>query len=141
MRTPIARLVPAILRHLQAYADVAGDDARDAVAFVVQRLVALGIAVAAGFVALLMFCAWILVLAWDTPWRAWVAAGLALGFAILAATLGILALRRREAPHGLFFSRIRTELDRDRELLERAFSSNGRDHATNGSEEHAADRD
>ena len=32
MRTPVAALVPAILRHLQAYADVAGEDARDAVA-------------------------------------------------------------------------------------------------------------
>ena len=141
MRTPIARLVPAILRHLQAYAEVAGEDARDAVAFLVQRLVALAIAVVAGFVALLMFCAWILVLAWDTPWRAWVAAGLALGFAILAAVLAIPVLRRREAPHGLFFSRIRIELDRDRELLERAFGGNGRDHATNGGEEHAANRD
>jgi len=49
MRTLIARLVPAILRHLQAYADVAGEDARDAVAFLVQRLVALAIAVVAVF--------------------------------------------------------------------------------------------
>ena len=88
-----------------------------------------------------MFCAWILVLAWDTPWRAWVAAGLALGFAIVAAALAIPALRHGGKPHGVFFSRVRAELERDRELLERARSSdNGRSHATNGGEEHAADR-
>lgn len=141
MRTPIARLVPAILRHLQAYADVAGEDARDAAAVIARRLLALLIAAAAGFIALLMFCAWILVLAWDTSWRAWVAAGLALGFAIIAAALALPAFRPGAKPHGLFFSRVRAELDRDRELLERAFSSNGRDHSTNGGEEHAADRD
>ena len=141
MRTPIAHLVPAILRHLQAYADVAGEDARDAAAVIARRLLALLIAAAAGFIALLMFCAWILVLAWDTPWRAWVAAGLALGFAILAAALAIPALRHGGKPHGVFFSRVRAELDRDRELLERAFSDNGHHgHATNGGEEHAADR-
>jgi uncharacterized membrane protein YqjE len=140
MRTPIARLVPAILRHLQAYADVAGEDARDAAAVVARHLLALLIAAAAGFVALLMLCAWLLVLAWDTPWRAWVAAGLALAFALLAVALALPTLRRGDKPHALFFSRIRAELDRDRDLLERAFSGNGRDHATNG-DEHAADRD
>ena len=140
MRTPIARLVPAILRHLQAYADVAGEDARDAAAVVARRLLALLIAAAAGFIALLMFCTWILVLAWDTSWRAWVAAGLAIGFAILAAALAIPALRHGGKPHGVFFTRVRAELDRDRELLERAFSENGRSHATNGGDEHATDR-
>lgn len=140
MRMPIARLVPAILRHLQAYADVAGEDARDAAVVIARRLLALLIAAAAGFIALLMFCAWTLVLAWDTPWRAWVAAGLGLGFAILAAALAIPALRPGGKPRGAFFSRVRAGLDRDRELLERAFSENGRNHATNGGEEHATDR-
>ena len=140
MRMPIARLVPAVLRHLEAYADLAGEDARDAAGVVARRLLALLIAAAAGFIALLMFCAWILVLAWDTPWRAWVAAGLALGFAIVAAGLAIPALRHGGKPHGVFFGRIRAELERDRELLERAFDGNGRSHATNGGEEHAADR-
>jgi uncharacterized membrane protein YqjE len=140
MRTSVAALVPAILRHLQAYADVAGEDARDAADAVTRRLLALFIAAAAGFIALLMFCAWILILAWDTPWRAWVAAGLALGFAIIAAALAIPALRHGGQPHAVFFSRVRAGLERDRELLERKFSDNGRSHATNGGEVHAADR-
>ena len=140
MRMPIARLVPAILRHLEAYADVASEDARDAAGVVARRLLALLIGAAAAFIALLMFCAWILVLAWDTPWRAWVAAGLALGFVIVAAGLAIPALRHGGKPDGVFFPRIRAELERDRELLERAFDDNGRSHAINGGEEHAADR-
>jgi uncharacterized membrane protein YqjE len=98
------------------------------------------IAAAAGFIALLMFCTWILMLAWDTPWRAWVAAGLALGFAIIAAALAIPALRRAGKPNAVFFSRVRAGLERDRELLERTFSDNGHRHATNGGEVHAADR-
>ena len=135
----IAPLVPAILRHLQAYTEVAGEDARDAASVIARRLLVLFMAVATGLIALLMFCAWLLVLAWDTPWRAWVAAGLALGFAIIAAALAIWTLRRRGEPDALFFARIRAELGRDRELLERTFSANGRDHATNGGE-NAADR-
>ncbi len=135
----IAPLVPAILRHLQAYTEVAGEDARDAASVIARRLLALLIAAAAGLIALLMSCAWLLVLAWDTPWRAWVAAGLALGFAIVAAALAIRTLRRGGEPDALFFSRIRAELGRDRELLERTFSANGRDHATNGGE-NAANR-
>ena len=140
MRTPVAALVPAILRHLQAYADVAGEDAREAADVIARRLLALLIAAAAGFIALLMFCAWILMLAWDTPWRAWVAAGLALGFAIIATALAIPALRRGGKPHAEFFSRVRAGLERDRELLDRTFSDNGRSHSTNGGEVHAADR-
>jgi membrane protein implicated in regulation of membrane protease activity len=140
MRMPIARLVPAVLRHLEAYADVAGEDARDAAGVIARHLLALLIAAAAGFIALLMFCAWILVLAWDTPWRAWVAAGLALGFAILAAALAVPALRHGGKPHEVFFPRMRDALARDRELLDRAFDDNGRSHATNGGEEHAANR-
>ena len=146
MRMPIAALGPAILRHLQAYADVAGEDLRDAVAFISKRLLSLLVAAAAGVIALLMICAWVLVLAWDTPWRAWVAAGLALGFGIVAFVLAIPALRHGRKPQGVFFSRIRAELDRDRGLLERAFSDDkGREHttsgrATNGSDKHATDR-
>jgi uncharacterized membrane protein YqjE len=82
-----------------------------------------------------MFCTWILVLAWDTPWRAWTAAGLALAFAAGAAALAWPALRRSAEPHALFFSRVRGELSRDRELVERAF--NGRGEAGNGDERRA----
>src|SRR5690606_20534850 len=82
MRSLIATLVPALLRHLEAYANLAGEDVRDAATMLARKLAAVLAAAAAGFVALLMLCLWLVVLAWDGPWRNWVAGGLALGFAL-----------------------------------------------------------
>ena len=135
MRSLIGRLVPAILRHLEAYAEIAGEDAREATSFVARRLLALLIAGACAFIALLMVCAWVLVLAWDTPWRAWTAAGLALVFAAAAAALAWPAFRHAGGRHALFFPRARGELSRDRELIERAF--NGQGSEGNGREQRA----
>lgn len=132
MNALIGRLVPVILRHLEAYAEVAGEDARDAANHVARRLLALLVAGACAFVALLMFCAWLLVLAWDTPWRAWTAAGLALLFAAVTAALAWPALKGGSEPHQVFFPRVRGELSRDRELIARAFDGNGQ--ARNGDE-------
>ena len=121
MRSLIATLVPALLRHLEAYADLAGEDVRDAATLLARKLAAVLAAAAAGFVALLMLCLWLVVLAWDGPWRNWVAGGLALGFALAAAALALPVLRPRGGSPA-FFSRTRTELARDRELLHRAFA-------------------
>jgi uncharacterized membrane protein YqjE len=136
MASLIAPLVPAVLRHLKGYAEVAGEDAREATEFLARRLLALLIAASCGFVALLMFCAWLVILAWDTDWRAWVAGGLALLFAIAGAVLVAPMLRRGTGERVLFFPRIRYELERDRELIERAV--NGRGKHANGGDEHAA---
>ena len=134
MEPLIGRLVPVILRHLDAYADIVGEDAREAARHVARRLLALLVAGACAFVALLMLCAWLMILAWDTPWRAWAAAGLALLFAAGGAALAWPALRRGGDPDALFFHRTRGELSRDRELLGRAFE--GRGQARNGGDRH-----
>lgn len=135
MRALIGRLLPALLQHLDAYAEVAGEDVREVTAWVARRLLALLVAGACAFISLIMFCAWIVVLAWDTPWRAWAAGGLALAFAAGAFALAWPALKRRAAPDALFFPRVRGEFRRDRELMERAF--NGRGKAGNGDETRA----
>jgi uncharacterized membrane protein YqjE len=127
MPSLLAPLVPAVLRHLEAYAEIAGEDARDAAAAVARRLLALLIAAAASFIALLMFCVWLLALTWDGPWRSWTAASLAIAFATAAAALAIPVLRRRTKPDEMLFPRVRQELNRDRELIDRAL--NGGDHA------------
>lgn len=132
MLPQIARLAPLVLRHLSAYADVAGEDAREATAIVARKLVLVLAAAACGFIALLMLCVLLLALARDGPWRAWTAAGLALAFAAGAVALAWPVLRRGRGRHALFFHRIRTELHRDRELIERAFDGEGR--AGNGHE-------
>lgn len=127
MPSLLAPLVPAILRHLRAYAEVAGADARDAAAVVARRLFVLLLAAAGALVALLMFCAWLLALTWDGPWRAWTAAGLALAFAAGSAALAIPMLRRRSSQGTTLFPRVRHEWNQDRDLIERALD--GGDHA------------
>lgn len=136
MRALIGQLMPLFLRHLDAYAEIAGEDVREAAARVARRLAALLVAAASAFFALLMLCAWVMIIAWDTPWRAWSAAGLMLGFAAAAAAFAWPALRRGSAPDALFFPRMRRELRRDRELIKRSFD--GRREAKS-SDEHRAE--
>ena len=137
-------MVPAMLRHLQAYADIAGEDVREAASPIVRRLLVLLVAGAAAFVAFSMGCVWLLALTWDGPWRSWTAGGLALGFAAIAAALCLYRARPRGKRRIEFFSRTRFELSRDRELVERAFNSNeprktnGGDHATSDFAKEAA---
>ena len=120
MRTLIASLVPAVLRHLEAYAELACEDVREAATLLARKLATILIAVAAAFVALIMLCLWLVALAWDGPWRNWVAGGLALGLALAAVVLALPVLRPKHGPPP-FFARTRTELGRDRKQLERAF--------------------
>ncbi len=136
MRTLIASLLPAVLRHLEAYAEVAGEDVREAATLLARKLAAILAAAATAFVALLMLCLWLVALAWDGPWRNWVAGGLAIGFALVAVALALPVLRPKQGPPA-FFARTRTELGRDRELFERAFD--GRNPPSNGEDnDHAA---
>jgi uncharacterized membrane protein YqjE len=127
LRSLIASRLSALLRHLEAWVEVAGEDVRDAASHVARRLIAILVAAACAIVSFLMLCAFVVILAWDTPWRAWVAGGLALAFAVIAAALGWFACRGGPKPRDVFFARIRAELRRDREMLER--SSNARDRA------------
>lgn len=135
MRSLIGRLVPAMIRHLEGYAEIAGEDAREATSFVAKRLLAMLAAGACGFVALLMFCIWLLAIAWDTAARTWTAAGLMLAFGAGAVFLAWPALRGERGPHAVFFPRVRNELSRDRELIEKAFNGRGRE--GNGREQRA----
>ena len=136
LRSRIAPLVLAVLHHLEAWMEVAGEDVRDAAGHVSRRLLRLLIAVACAFVAFLMLCAWILVLAWDGPWRSWVAGGLAVAFAVTAAALAWPAFHGGAHRKKAYFLRIRAEFSRDRELLERSLAGKGE--PANGGE-HAAD--
>lgn len=136
MRSLIASLVPALLRHLEAYAEVAGEDVRDAATLLARKLAAILAAVAVAFVAIIMLCLWLVALAWDGPWRNWVAGGLAIAFALAAAALAVPVLRPRDGPPA-FFARMRTELGRDRELLKRAFERD-RNPVNGGQDERAS---
>jgi len=120
VRSLLLSLVPVIMRHLSAYAEIAGADARDAGVLLARRVLVLLLAAGTIVIALVMICVWIMALTWDGPWRAWAAAGLAIVFAAGAAGITIPLLRRRPAPSRALFPRVREEWSRDRDLINRA---------------------
>lgn len=112
----LPRLVPVLARHALGYADLAVEELDSLGDRLRRRLVAtLACTVAAG-VAVLMFCFLAIVMAWDTPYRTTVVAGLALAFSIAAIVTGELARRERQKS-ARTFPRLGTAWDRDRELL------------------------
>ena len=121
MIASLSRLVPALLRHLDAYADIAREDARDAASSLGACVLAALIAAALAFLAAIMLCVWLVMLSWDQPWRVWVPAGLAAAFA-LGALACLIPIRRRRPGKSTLLPRLRREWSRDRELLERALN-------------------
>lgn len=119
LASALSRLVPLLLRHLDAYGAVAGEDTKDALAQLMSRLVRVAIAAGCALLAAIMACACILMLTWNEPWREWVPAGLALLFILLALAIGVPAFRRHDAADA-YFPRVRREWKRDRKLMERA---------------------
>jgi uncharacterized membrane protein YqjE len=122
MVASLSRLVPALLRHLDAYSDIAEEDAKDAASSLGACLLAALSAAGLAFLSVLMLCAWLMVLTWDQPWRVWVPVGLAAFFA-LAAVGCLIPYRRRRPGKSTFFPRVRRELQRDRALMERAMQA------------------
>jgi uncharacterized membrane protein YqjE len=65
---------------------------------------------------LVLLCLLAVTMAWDTPYRSVVVAGLALAFAVVAIVTGGMARRERTRSNGAF-PRLSTAWNRDRELL------------------------
>jgi len=122
LASSLSRLIPLLLRHLDAYGAVAGEDAKDVVALLTQRLVRVVIAASLALLAAIMTCAFIIMLAWNQPWREWVPAVLALALALAAFGVASPALRRGNGTKPLF-PRMRREWRRDRELMERTVAT------------------
>jgi uncharacterized membrane protein YqjE len=122
LASSLSRLIPLLLRHLDAYGAVAGEDAKDAVALLTQRFVRVVIVAGFALLAAIMACAFIMMLAWDQPWREWVPAALALAFALAAIGIASPALRATNGQERLF-PRVRREWRRDRELMERTVAT------------------
>lgn len=114
--TALPRLAPVLARHALGYADLAAEELDSLGDRLRRRLVATIACTVAASVAVLMLCVLVVTIAWDTPYRTIVVAGLALAFAVAAIVTGGLATREREQAAGAF-PRLSTAWDRDRELL------------------------
>lgn len=114
--TALPRLAPVLARHALGYADLAAEELDSLGDRLRRRLVATLACTAATSIAVLMFCFLAVAMAWDTPYRTAVVAGLALAFAVAAIVTGALA-RSERRKSGQVFPRLSTAWNRDRELL------------------------
>lgn len=112
----LPRIAPVLARHALGYADLATEELQDAGAVLRRRTLLMAIfGIAAGF-SILMFCCLAIAVAWDTPYRIVVIAGLALIFVTAAIIAGEVARRERRKSARLFL-RLRSAWTTDRATL------------------------
>ena len=112
------KAAPALLRHLGAYVDLAALDLerakRDAVAGVIVSVL-IGVAL---LFAILMGCAAVIAVTWDTPHRLSAIAWMGGGFLALA-VIGIIYRSQSAAAEAPFLDSVRREWKEDSVILER----------------------
>ena len=116
MLTALPRVAPVLARHALGYADLAVEELDSLGDRLRRRLVATVASTFAAGIAVVLFCLLAVTMAWDTPYRSAVVAGLALAFAVVAIVTGGMARRERTKSNGVF-PRLSTAWNRDRELL------------------------
>jgi uncharacterized membrane protein YqjE len=118
----LPKAAPALLRHVAAYADLAGLDLARTRREIAAELLASAIAAICGLFAVFMGCLAVVAYTWDTPHRlsaiAWMGGGF-LGAAIIAAAYRANAVRAKSE----FLASVRGQWEEDRVLLERLMSS------------------
>lgn len=122
----LQRAAPVLLRHLSAYAELAGQDlAASKIDFVARARSALILAVSAVF-ALVMLCVCVIAATWDTPYRLPAVASLA-GLFVLIAAVAAIRLARSPAPRA--FAGVRREWKQDRALVEQLVTNSAEEDA------------
>lgn len=113
----LSKAGPLLAQHVGSYLELAADDTARLAQALLRRLL-LGVASLLGAaLTLLIACAWVLALAWQTPWRALTFIGLLVVFGGL--TAGAAMLTRRPWPAGEQpFARLGEELHSDRQLID-----------------------
>lgn len=117
----LPKAAPAILRHLVAYAELAGQDLEQTRRDLRARLlvsVVLGLGL---FFAIFSGCLVVVAITWDTPYRVGAIAWMAGGFTLVAV---LAALYRSTVARGQppFLGTVRREWAEDRVMLERILS-------------------
>jgi uncharacterized membrane protein YqjE len=112
----LPRMVPLLARHALGYVDLATEELDGIATRLRRRVLAGATCVLATFLAVTMLCGLAIAMAWETPYRYIVIAGLALFFLAIAIATGDVARRERRRT-ALVFARLRDEWIRDREAL------------------------
>jgi uncharacterized membrane protein YqjE len=118
----LPKAAPALLRHMAAYAELAGLDLERTQRDLSARLLAAALVGICVFFVILMACLVVVALTWDTSYRvaaiAWMGAGFIV-VAIIAASYRS-KLVKAQPP---FLGTVRREWQEDRVILERILSS------------------
>ncbi|MDP9084281.1 MAG: phage holin family protein [Pseudomonadota bacterium] len=111
-----------LLRHIAAYAELAGLDLAKAHREFRLRLLAAAMVGVAAFFALLMGCLLLVACTWDTPYRVAAIAWVGGGFLAIAAICALYRSKvaRAQTP---VFAAVRREWQEDRLILERLLSA------------------
>jgi uncharacterized membrane protein YqjE len=118
----LPKAVPALLRHIMAYVELAGEDLEQSQRDIGSRLLATTILVLCVFFVILTGCFLVVALTWDTPHR--VAAILWMGGVFLLIAL-IAGLYRSQVigVQSRFLGTVRREWAQDRVILDRLLSA------------------
>jgi uncharacterized membrane protein YqjE len=117
----LPKAAPALLRHLAAYFELAALDIQKSQRQIAANLIAVVVMVICLFFAVLMGCAAVIAVTWDTPNRLPAIAWMGGGFLIVA----IIAMIYRSnaiRDHQPFLASVRAEWQQDRVILERILS-------------------
>lgn len=112
----IPRVAPVVAMHALGYTDLATEELEAAAALLRRRMRVATVGALAASFAVLMFCVLAIAVAWDTPYRIAVIAGLALAF-VTASLIAGAAARRDRLKSARLFPRLRSEWITDRETL------------------------
>ncbi len=117
----LPKAAPALLRHLAAYADLAGYDLVRLEREVAARIVAFVVVAVCLFFAVVMGCAAVVALTWDTPHRFAAIAWMGGGF-LAAAVIAMLYRSNVKRGHAPFMASVREQWREDKVILERILS-------------------
>jgi len=117
----LPKAAPALLRHLAAYVDLAGEDLARMRRDLAANIVAFVLIAVCLFFAALMGCVAVLALTWDTPHRLAAIAWMGGGFLAVAVIAIIYRsnIMRGQPP---FMASVREEWQEDKVILERILS-------------------
>jgi uncharacterized membrane protein YqjE len=117
----LSKAAPALLRHLAAYVELAAYDLAQAERDLIANILVSVIVGVALFFALLMGCAVIVALTWDTPHRVAAIAWMAGGFLAIAA-IGLIYLFNTIKGQKPFLASVRREWQEDDVIFEHILS-------------------